>query len=381
MMIRKVILVLLIVLLALFGFARDVSSDKMIQKTFNVSAEETLDIDLKSGGPIHIKGWQNQQVDIVVRFKNGNARDWKITFNKTEEGVEVESRYTGTRSKRYGSPAFDIKVPSRFNLKVRTMGGGITIDGVEGSFKGKTMGGALTLSHLKGEIDLKTMGGEVTLTDSDIDGKVKTMGGRVLFENVVGDVKGSSMGGNVIYKNVKSRSGDSTGKVVSITTMGGAINVSDAPQGAKVTTMGGDIHIKSAREFIKAKTMGGDITIDSIDGWVKATTMGGNVQVTMTGNPAKGDRHVTLSSLGGDITLLVPPGLSMDIELELSYTKESRKNYKIISDFNIRQKKTDQWDYSMGSPRKYIYGKAQIKGGTHKIKIKTINGNITLKEK
>jgi hypothetical protein len=35
----------------------------------------------------------------------------------------------------------------------------------------------------------------------------------------------------------------------------------------------------------------------------------------------------------------------------------------------------------MGSPRKYIYGKAQIKGGKHKIKIKTINGNITLKEK
>jgi DUF4097 and DUF4098 domain-containing protein YvlB len=381
MMIRKVILVLLIVSLALIGYARDNSSDKRLQKTFNVSAGETLDIDLKSGGPIHIKGWQKQQVDVMVRFKNGNARDWKITFNKTEEGVEVESRYTGTRSKSHGSPAFDIKVPSRFNLKIRTMGGGITIEGVEGNTKGKTMGGALTLNRLKGHIDLKTMGGDVALTNSDIDGKVKTMGGRVLFENVVGDVKGSSMGGNVIYKNVKSRSGDSTGKVVSITTMGGAINVSEAPQGAKVTTMGGDIHIKSAREFIKAKTMGGNIIIDSINGWVKATTMGGNVQVSMTGNPAKGDRHVTLSSMSGDITLSVPPGLSMDIDFELSYTKESRKNYKIISDFNIQQKETDQWDYSQGSPRKYIYGKALIKGGKHKIKIKTINGNITLKEK
>jgi DUF4097 and DUF4098 domain-containing protein YvlB len=381
MMIRNVILILLIFLSTVFGFARDTSPAESIKKTFHVSPGKTLDIDLKSGGPIHIKGWQKQQVDIVVGFKNGGAGDWKITFNKTEEGVEVESRCTGTGSKSYGSPAFDINVPSRFNLKVKTMGGGITIEGVEGNFKGKTMGGALTLRRLKGKIDLKTMGGDVALTDSDIDGKVKTMGGRVLFENVVGDIKGSSMGGNVIYKNVKSRSGGSTGKVVSITTMGGAINVGDAPRGAKVTTMGGDIHIKSAGEFIKAKTMGGDITVDSIDGWIKATTMGGNVRVTMSGDPDKGDRHVTLSSLGGNITLLVPPGLSMDIELELSYTKENRKNYKIISDFNIPQKETGQWDYSMGSPRKYIHGNARVKDGKHKIKIKTINGNITLKEK
>lgn len=350
-----------------------------MEKTFDVKPGQTLDIDLKSGGSIAVTGWEKNQAVVTVHFINGGAKDWKIDFRQGSEGLDINSRYTYSHKGHYKSPSFDIKVPSRFNLKIRTMGGKVVLDRLDGNFSGKTMGGDLKLSRLKGTIDLKTMGGEIVLEDSDIDGKVKTMGGRVLLEDVVGDVKGSSMGGNVIYKNVKSRSGKSTGKIVQITTMGGAINVSDAPHGAKVSTMGGNIRIKSAGKFIQAKTMGGNIDVDEIDGCIKATTMGGDVKVTMTGDPDKGDRHVTLSSMGGDITLHVPAGLSMDIGLELSYTKRSRKNFKIISDFDIQQTRTDDWETRKGSPRKYIYGKGKTKGGKHKIRVKTINGNIILK--
>jgi hypothetical protein len=374
MMIKKVVFIVLLMLLVLWGFSRE-----PLKKEFTVEPGKKLDINLRSGGSITISGWDKNQVAVTVNFKNGDGDNWDISFDKTSDGIFIESRYTGSNHKRSGSTNFEINVPKRFDLELKTMGGGVTIDNVEGEISGKTMGGNLELSHLKGTIDLKTMGGKISLTDSDLDGKVKTMGGRVLLENVVGDVSGSSMGGNVIYKNVKSRSGESTGKVVNISTMGGAINVSDASNGANVHTMGGDIHIKSAKEFIKAKTMGGNITIDAIDGWVSSTTMGGNVTVTMTGDPAKGKRDVNLTSMGGDITLTVPSGLSMDIDLEIEYTKKSDKDYKITSDFEIQQKETDEWDNSKGSPRKYIYGKGKVKDGKHKIKIKTINGNIVLK--
>jgi DUF4097 and DUF4098 domain-containing protein YvlB len=374
MIVKKVIFIVLLMLLVFWGFSRE-----PLKKEFTVEPGKKLDIDLRSGGSIKISGWDKNQVAVTVYFKNGNGKDWDITFEQTPAGISIESRYTDSQHKRSGSTDFEINVPGRFDLGLKTMGGQITLDHVNGEITGKTMGGDLELSHLKGSIDLKTMGGEISLTDSDIDGKVKTMGGRVLLENVVGDVSGSSMGGNVIYKNVKSRSGKSTGKVVNISTMGGAINVSDASHGANVHTMGGDIHIKSAKEFIKAKTMGGDITIDAIDGWVSSTTMGGDVTVTMTGDPAKGKRDVSLTSMGGDITLTVPAGLSMDIDLEIEYTKKRDQDCKIISDFAIQQKETDEWDNSKGSPRKYISGKGKVQDGKHKIKIKTINGNIVLK--
>ena len=369
---KKIILMLLMVILLVFtSFSKET-----IQKEFKVEKGKKLDVNLKAGGEICITGWGKNLVTVKVHFKKTTPDQWDIRFDETSKGIEIESIYKSKWKSRHSSPNFEIRVPVQFDLKLKTMGGEIEIENVEGEINGKTMGGDLDLSHLKGEIDLKTMGGEITLRDSDLDGKLKTMGGRVLFENVTGGVAGSSMGGNVIYKNVKTREGQSTGKMVKISTMGGAINVSDASEGADVHTMGGSIHIKSAAKFVKAKTMGGDITIDAIDGQVKAHTMGGNIDVTMTGNPQERIRDVKLSSYGGKITLTVPADLSMEVDIELAYTKNARKKYRIISDFDLELKETDSWDRSSGSPRKYIYGKAKIAGGKHKIKIKTINGNI-----
>ena len=373
---KKIILMLLMIFLIVFaGFSKET-----IRKEFKVEKGKKLDVNLKSGGEISITGWEKNRVTVRVHFRDSTPDQWDIEFNESSSGIKIESVYKSKWKNRHSSPGFEIQVPVQFDLKLKTMGGGIKIEHVEGEINGKTMGGDLILQHLKGEIDLKTMGGEIILRDSDLDGKLKTMGGRVLFENVTGDVTGTSMGGNVIYKNVKTRKGQSTGKMVKISTMGGAVNVSHAPEGADVHTMGGNIHIKSAAKFIKAKTMGGDITIDSIDGQVKAHTMGGDVDVTMTGNPQEGTRDVKLSSYGGEITLTVPAGLSMDVDIELAHTKDARKKYRIISDFDLELEETDTWDRNSGSPRKYIYGKAKIAGGQHKIKIKTINGNIYLKK-
>ena len=73
MMTRKLILVVLIILLALFGFSRDgdakPGAGQAIQKNFNVPAGKTLDIDLKSGGPIRVKGQEKPRVEIAVHFK------------------------------------------------------------------------------------------------------------------------------------------------------------------------------------------------------------------------------------------------------------------------------------------------------------------------
>ena len=94
------------------------------------------------------------------------------------------------------------------------------------------------------------------------------MGGKALVEDVFGDVKATSMGGEVTNRRVTRTDGDSIGDQVKIDTMGGDINVSDAPSGADVHTMGGDITIDSAREYVKAKTMGGGnrVVIRTING-------------------------------------------------------------------------------------------------------------------
>jgi len=216
------------------------------------------------------------------------------------------------------------------------------------------------------------MGGAIHLTNSDVDGKVTTMGGKALVEDVFGDVKVTSMGGEVTRRRVTRSDGSSIGEQVNIHTMGGSIDVSDAPLGADVHTMGGDITIDSARDYVKAETMGGDIRIKEVDGWVNATTMAGDVQVTVIGQ-----HDVELTSMHGDVTLVIPDGADLDIDIELDYTKNSSRNYKIVSDFPIDQKETADWDYDKGSPRKTIKGVSN--GGGNRVVIRTINGNVYLK--
>ena len=357
-------------------------------REFRVAAGGKLTLHLETGGSVKIAGTGGSTVN--VSYKLSCSPDCQISFDQNGSGVRVETKSERSSRSQNADVDFEILVPSRFDVELDSMGGGLEIDGVTGSFTGETKGGEITLRRVEGEAKLRTMGGEIQVTDSTLDGSVHTMGGKVSIENVVGDLKGSSMGGDVRYKNVRrpdgklaspSHGGDSdlsdvTPETVQISTMGGAINTEDAPNGADVMTMGGNIRIRNARRFVRAKTMGGDIEIDSVDGWVQATTMGGNLDVTVT----DGGGDVTLTSMSGNVLLRVPPGFGMTLDLEIAFTKNSRKEYAITAPGAGSPSVTPDWDYGQGSPRKYIRKSGSVNGGGHKVTVRTVNGNVTVTE-
>ena len=350
-----------------------------VHQEFQVEPGKKLNIDLKTGGKIRIEGWNKPVVSVDGFIKGSDGDDTEVQVEQTATGVALRTRFRGRKDHYDADGEFDIRVPSRFDVEIDSMGGSVSIQNVEGEFEGSTMGGGLNLSGLKGKISLSTMGGGINLTKSHLDGEVSTMGGQVVIEEVTGNVEGSSMGGKVIHK--KTGADGKTSGEVNISTMGGALNVDEAPKGAKLNTMGGNIHIVSAKDHVDAKTMGGDVRIDSVDGWVRAETMGGDIEVTVTGDPSKGKRDVDLVSLGGDIEITVPSNMAMNLDLEIAYTKNKSGRYSIKSDFPLKTEETDDWDYKDGStPRKYIHGSGKVGAGTHKVRIRTINGDIIVKK-
>ncbi len=353
---------------------------------FEVKPGGTLEVDLETGGSIEIRGWDRNLVRVEAEpHGRGAAPEVKIrpTDNGVKLTIEEGDRHEWSKRGHHDHRGYrvEVQVPRRFDLEIETMGGGITIIDVEGRIEGETMGGELDLSNLKGRLDLTTMGGNIRLVDSEVDGKVATMGGKVLLENVVGDVDGSSMGGNVIYKNVQRSDGSSTGKVVHITTMGGEIELDEAPHGAKLHTMGGDIELRSAAEFVEAETMGGDVVLHEVDGWVNATTMGGDVEVSIIGDPQASGKDIELVSMSGDIHLVVPRNFSMTVDVELAYTKRRTGVYSIQSDFELETRQDTDWRYDHGSARRVIYGTGSFAGGKNKVTIRTVNGNVHLKQR
>jgi DUF4097 and DUF4098 domain-containing protein YvlB len=188
---------------------------------------------------------------------------------------------------------------------------------------------------------------------------------------------------------------------VSISRMGGEIDVDDAPHGASLSTMGGDIHVKSVASFAHLKTMGGNIDIDnanaSVDavsmggnividkanGAVKASTNGGNVTVHLVAgadDPSSGQRHdVELISNGGNIELTVPKNFPMDVQVTLAYTKSATRAYRIEDNIGLTQHTSKDWDDSAGTPRKYIRAQGIAGNGSNHVVIKTINGDVIVR--
>jgi len=368
-------LFLIPILLSAIGL---VFAEDTMERKFEIGSGNTIEIDLNTGGSIDVQGWDQKLVHVIITA-DFDLEDYDIEIRERSGGISVDVSHhrSGGHS---GDINVTVKVPQESDLELETMGGEITIDNITGKIEGETMGGEIDLSNLRGKVEMTTMGGEITVSDSDLKGEVKTMGGEITFRNVSGDVKGSTMGGDVKYIGQGPGGKGSTTEEVRISTMGGDIKVDDAPLGANVSTMGGDVTIGDAGKFVKASTMGGDVEIKKVDGGIKASTMGGDVTATMVGDPNKGDRDIDISSMGGDITVTVPPGLSMDFNIKLTYTKNSSGSPKINCDFPINIKESDEWDYSEGSPRKYIYGTGEVNGGKFKVKIETINGVINIRK-
>ncbi len=218
----------------------------------------------------------------------------------------------------------------------------------------------------------------------------------VLMLVLTGAVSTCLLGCRSHHRGLEAESHSPTG-ALSISKMGGEIDVEDAPQGAALSTMGGDIHLGSVGEFAKVKTMGGNVTIDRAEADVDATTMGGNVTIKSINGPLQattmgGDitarlvgsstaqRDVHLSSNGGAITLTVPKDFPMDVRIQLAYTKNANKSFEIIQHAGLSQRESADWDTSQGTPRKYIYAEGRVGSGLNHVEIKTINGDVILKQ-
>lgn len=332
-----------------------------------------LEVDLRTGGSVEIRGGGGSSVTIDAEVGGADADAVEVQAVPIAHGVRVRSEYTRKLRRSSASADLTIVVPDRFDLDLDSMGGGLRVTGVEGRLEGETMGGAIVLHQVKGRVSLSTMGGEIEVTDSEAEGKVSTMGGDVRFHNVRGGLQGSSMGGQVRIDEPDDAAPGAPHRV-KITTMGGPIHLKSAPGGAEVSTMGGDVEIESAAGPVNASTMGGAIVIGGASSDVVASTMGGDVKVRVV--PAGGD--VDLESNSGDIELTLPNGFSATFELEVAFTRNSKRAYEIRSDFPLEQHTTADWSYDEGSPRKYIRGAGKSAQGAHRVKVRTINGDIVI---
>jgi beta-lactamase regulating signal transducer with metallopeptidase domain len=346
-------------------------ADSSFEREVPAAAGEVLVLDLETGGSVDLNGWDESRVRVRARLGGRDWRETRVAVERAEGGVRVRSRQESTGGSSSTSHSFEISVPRRFDVRLRSAGGAVTIVGLDGAFEGHTGGGALVLEHLTGRASLSTGGGQVEVTDSDLDGQVSTGGGIVKLSRVRGGLRGRSGSGPVID------SGEAGG-VVHIERAGGDVVLDEAPGGARVSTGGGRIHIGPASGTVEATTGGGDVDIGPVAGSVKAGTGAGEVKVTLI-DAAGAAQSVDITTGSGTVVVELPASLDARFDLETAFTQRFGRETRIDSDWVLDRETTPDWDDRQGTPRRYARARGVAGSGRGLVRVRAVNGDVVVR--
>lgn len=234
---------------------------------FDISTPGELDVQT-SGGHITVEGTNDNtvRVEMFVR-KDGqtlSAQDtdldkWDITISKDGNGNAVKAIAKPTGNKKWlggnndrHSISFVIYTPKEISSKLKTSGGHIEVDELEGNQQISTSGGHLNLANLSGTIEAKTSGGHIDLSNIEGEINTKTSGGHINAETVTGTLNAKTSGGHI-------KLGDVRGSVQA-STSGGSITAD----------------LNTIDQFVELKTSGGNIDISLPDGIAVDLELRGN---------------------------------------------------------------------------------------------------------
>jgi len=176
--------------------AAGVLRDGEVNRTWTIPAVSPgqLDIKLRTGAGLSITAWDRDEVSVETDWTETRCRDATVEVTKTAQGALIETRYPpGTTVINHNcSFGIVVKVPRRFDIKLRSAGGSVAVSGLRGDVRGQTGGGKIELADLRGSVQLRTGGGQIHVWDSDLEGRISTGGGQVRFDNVSGGVTARS---------------------------------------------------------------------------------------------------------------------------------------------------------------------------------------------
>jgi DUF4097 and DUF4098 domain-containing protein YvlB len=300
--------------------------ERKVEKSFDVRPGGWLYIDSDLGS-IEVSSKAADKVEITVfqtldvtseKEADELLKDLKLDFVKSGNEVRVTASYDRDRIFRWNRSRMKLRfvatVPHRYNVNLKTAGGSVAVEDLEGEAISRTSGGSLT------------------------------------FGKISGPVKGTTSGGSI---NLESCKGDAD-----VSTSGGSISIGQVEGRVAANTSGGSIRIAEARGEVNAATSGGGITVEEVLGAIEASTSGGSISATITKQPQAACR---LSTSGGNVSVALAAGLKANIDASTS-------GGRVQSDLEIAV----QGELGKSS----IQGK--INGGGPELYLRTSGGNITI---
>lgn len=278
------------------------SIEDTITKSFRVEQGGTLFLETDIGS-IEVQTAEGNTIEVkVIRKARTTSKkkakkileDFEVKFSQSGNDLYIKAEYErdgwqrfwNNISKRLGIK-YIISVPRIYNLDLKTKGGGISVDGVEGKINSRTSGGSLHFDHILGDVNGRTSGGSIKIGEVDGNIVVNTSGGSIRIERAKGEVNAHTSGGSITVEEVMG--------TIQARTSGGSVkaHISRQPKSnCRLTTSGGSITVY----------LGEDIGVD-----VNARASGGRIRtefpVTLQGEISKRSLNAKINGGGPELYL------------------------------------------------------------------------------
>lgn len=189
------------VLLAFFvGISFANAQQRIVEKSFTVNKDESIELDLKFGEEISVKAWDKNEVSFkaIIIINQGKLNDaLELDYIQDDMGLRISASYDKEKTKegrrsdcpdnKYSSYSwgndddryfvcskivYEIYVPATADLEVESISSNIELVGLTGPIYAKSISGFVDMSWPErqgAELSLKTISGEAYSDLDDID--------------------------------------------------------------------------------------------------------------------------------------------------------------------------------------------------------------------
>ncbi len=151
--------------------------------------------------------------------------------------------------------------------------------------------------------DLKSSDGNIILKGLEANQICKTSDGDIDVSFIKGDVKGTTSDGNIYANDIFG--------YTDLKTSDGDVKVKNIIGECSLVSSDGNIDAFNTKGIVFAHTSDGNITFDDLQGSLKAETSDGHIK----GSISELYESLDLSTSDGDIDVIIPDGLGLDLEL------------------------------------------------------------------
>lgn len=135
-----------------------------------IAATGRFNVDGGTNGGVSVKGWKRADVQLRVQVQTWAEDDSaargmssQIRIDSSAGQIRAQGPDQSGKTKSGWAVSFELMVPERTDLALKTMNGGISIADIHGRIEFSAVNGGVNLSRLGGDVEGKTTNGGLTV--------------------------------------------------------------------------------------------------------------------------------------------------------------------------------------------------------------------------